>query len=123
MLGPRSFARWYWARGTYEGLRARGQGQLALAVSRFFPGTRLPAYLSAGFRRMPLPTFLAITALTAAAWVLLTFLVIRLAPSHAGSLAHELEVLSLVGLSLYASLTLLRRLGPAAYARFSVLSE
>src|SRR5947207_2312642 len=68
-------------------------------------------------------TITAITALTAAAWVLLTFLVIRLAPSHAGSLAHELEVLSLVGLSLYASLTLVRRFGPAAYARFSVLSE
>jgi len=117
------FARWFSKRGSDEGLRARGEGQLALAVSRCFPGTRLPAYLSAGFRRMPLPTFLAITALTAAAWVLLTFLVIRLAPSHAGSLAHELEVLSLVGLSLYASLTLLRKLGPAARARFSVLSE
>jgi len=117
------FAHWFSKPGSDEGSRARGEGQLALAVSRFFPGARLPAYLSAGFRRMPLPTFLAITALTAAAWVLLTFLVIRLAPSHAGSLAHELEVLSLVGLSLYASLTLLRRLGPAAYARFSVLSE
>ncbi len=109
------FARWFSKPGSDEGSRARGEGQLALAVSRFFPGTRLPAYLSAGFRRMPLPTFLAITALTAAAWVLLTFLVIRLAPSHAGSLAHELEVLSLVGLSLYASLTLLRKLGPAAF--------
>ena len=117
------FARWLFKHGSDQGVRAQGEGQLALAVSRFFPGTRLPAYLSAGFRRMPLPTFLAITALTAAVWVLLTFLVIRLAPSHAGSLAHELEVLSLVGLSLYAMLTLLRRLGPAASARFSVLSE
>ena len=117
------FARWFSKPGSGEGSRARSEGQLALAVSRFFPGTRLPAYLSAGFRRMPLPTFLAITALTAAAWVLLAFFVIRLAPSHAGSLAHELEVLSLVGLSLFASLTLLRRLGPAASARFSALSE
>ena len=117
------FARWFSKRGSDEGLRGRGEGQLTLAVSRFLPGTRLPAYLSAGFRRMPLPTFLAITALTAAVWVLLTFFVIRLAPSHAGSLAHELEVLSLVGLSLYASLTFFRRLGLAAYARFSVLSE
>jgi len=117
------FARWFSKPGSDEGLRARGEGQLALAVSRFFPGTRLPAYLSAGFRRMPLPAFLAITALTAAAWVLLVFLAIHLAPSHAGSLAHELEVLSLVGLALYASLMLLRRLGPPAWVRFSVLSE
>ena len=117
------FARWFSKHGSDEGGRMQGDGQLALAVSRFFPGTRLPAYLSAGFRRMPLPTFLGITALTAAAWVLLTFLVIGLAPAHAGSLAHELEVLSLVGLSLYASLTLLRKLGPVAFARFSILSE
>jgi membrane protein DedA with SNARE-associated domain len=117
------FARWFSKHGSNEGVRAQGEGQLALAVSRFFPGTRLPAYLSAGFRRMPLPAFLGITALTAATWVLLTFLVIRLAPSHTGSLAHELEVLSLVGLSLYALLMLLRRLGPAASARFTVLSE
>jgi membrane protein DedA with SNARE-associated domain len=117
------FARWFPKQGSDEGVRVQGEGQLALAVSRFFPGTRLPAYLSAGFRRMPLPAFLGITALTAAAWVLLAFLVIRLAPSHADSLAHELEVLSLVGLSLYASLTLLRRLGPGASARFAVLSE
>lgn len=117
------FARWFSKNGSDEDLRARSEGQLALAVSRFFPGTRLPAYLSAGFRRMPLPTFLAITALTAAAWVSLTFVAIRLAPSLAGGLAHELEVLSLVGLSLYAFLTLLRKFGPAAYVRFSVLSE
>ena len=117
------FARWFSTHESAEGSRARGEGRLALAVSRFFPGTRLPAYLSAGFRRMPLPTFLAITALTAAVWVLLAFFAIRLAPAQAGSLAHQLEVLSLVGLSLYAALTLLRRFGPAAYARFSVLSE
>ena len=117
------FARWFSKPASDEGLRTRSEGQLALAVSRFFPGTRLPAYLSAGFRRMPLPTFLAITALTAATWVLLAFFAIRLAPSHAGSLTHKLEVLSLVGLSLFASLTLLRKLGPAASVRFSVLSE
>jgi membrane protein DedA with SNARE-associated domain len=117
------FARWFSKHNSDEGMRAQGEGQLALAVSRFFPGTRLPAYLSAGFRRMPLPSFLAITALTAAAWVFLAFSVIRLAPLHAGSLAHELEISSLVGLSLYASLTLLRKLGPAVSARFSLLSE
>jgi membrane protein DedA with SNARE-associated domain len=117
------FARWFSKHGSDEDVRAQGDGQLALAVSRFFPGTRLPAYLSAGFRRMPLPTFLVITALTAATWVLLAFFVIRLAPSHAGSLAHELEVLSVVGLSLYASLTLLRRLGPAVSVRSAILSE
>jgi membrane protein DedA with SNARE-associated domain len=115
------FARCFSKPGSDEGMRAQGQGRLALAVSRFFPGTRLPAYLSAGFRRMPLPSFLAITALTAAAWVWLVFLLIRLAPSHAASLAHEMELLSLVGLSLYASLTLLRRPGPNPSARFSLL--
>jgi len=31
----------------------RNDGQLSLALSRFFPGTRLPAYISAGLDRMP----------------------------------------------------------------------
>ncbi len=104
----RWFASWISKRALDEGLRASGEGQFGLAVSRFFPGTRLPAYISAGFRRMPIPTFLTITALTAAAWVLLVFAAIHLTPSHAGVLKHQLGILSLAGLALFALLTLLR---------------
>ena len=52
-----------------------------LGISRFFPGTRLPAYIKAGAQRMAVGKFAAITAISAAAWVLLIFGFFRLAPS------------------------------------------
>jgi membrane protein DedA with SNARE-associated domain len=100
---------WISQQSLKQGVQALSAGQLDLAVSRFVPGTRLPAYLSAGFRRMPIQIFLGITALTALAWVLLIFLMIRLVPSHAAVFRHQLEIMSLSGLALFALLTLLRK--------------
>src|SRR5438552_10348431 len=127
-IGPslvhhRWFASWISRRTVDGSLRAQGKGQFGLAVSRFFPGTRLPAYISAGFRRMPIPTFLMITAVTAAAWVLLVFAAIHLAPSRSGVLKHQLEVLSLAGLSVFALLTLLRKKAAAVRRRTAFLFE
>ena len=113
-IGP-SFVRHRWFSGLVskqsvdQHVPTGSEGRLGLAVSRFFPGTRLPAYVSAGFRRMPIQVFLTITALTAVAWVLLIFLVIGLIPSHAAVFQHQLEIMSLSGLTLFALLTLLRK--------------
>src|SRR5436309_6562154 len=72
---------------------------------------------------MPIPTFLMITAVTAAAWVLLVFAAIHLAPSRSGVLKHQLEVLSLAGLSVFALLTLLRKKASAVRRRTAFLFE
>jgi membrane protein DedA with SNARE-associated domain len=80
----------------------------SLAISRFFPGTRLPMYVSAGLSRMPPATFAAITAISALLWTLLVFLLIRLAPSRAGDVQRELRWLGSAGLALFGLLTLWR---------------
>lgn len=46
--------------------RRRGLG--LLVFSRMLPGARLPTYLAAGFLRVPVGTFLAITGLASLAW-------------------------------------------------------
>lgn len=80
----------------------------SLAISRFFPGTRLPMYISAGLSRMPLAAFAGITAVSALLWTLLVFLLIRLAPSSAGDVQRELRWLGSTGLALFGLLTLWR---------------
>jgi len=76
----------------------------SLALSRFIPGTRLPAYIAAGVGKMPLPVFALTTAISALAWVFLVFAAIRVAPSHALATRHQLTLLSLCGLGAYALL-------------------
>src|SRR2546423_4012625 len=66
-IGPRItqhrwFAGWFAKRKTRTTSPRRNDGQLSLALSRFFPGTRLPAYISAGLVRQPVFTFAAGTA-------------------------------------------------------------
>jgi membrane protein DedA with SNARE-associated domain len=46
------------------------RGNWILVFSRCVPGSRLPTYLSAGFLRVPLLQFLAITGVAALAWAL-----------------------------------------------------
>jgi membrane protein DedA with SNARE-associated domain len=77
---------------------------LSLALSRFVPGTRLPAYIAAGIDRMPLLIFALTTAISALVWVFLVFAGIRVAPSHGVAARHQLALLSLFGLGLYALL-------------------
>src|SRR3989442_10271097 len=115
-IGPqitqhRWFAGWF-AKGKTRTSNPRGNdGQLSLALSRFFPGTRLPAYISAGLDRMPVFTFAVITAVSAIAWILLVFATIQLAPSRSSSAKQQLAILSMFGLVLFALLSAWRRLG------------
>jgi membrane protein DedA with SNARE-associated domain len=127
-MGPslarnRWFSSWVTKESLDERTGSEGAGQFRLAASRFFPGTRLPAYVSAGFRRMPLPAFLTITALTAMVWVLLIFLVIRLVPSHAAVFQRQLEIMSLGGLTLFAVLALMRKKVAVIRSRIFLVAE
>src|SRR5215472_2654092 len=82
---------------------------LSLALSRFVPGTRLPAYIAAAVDRMPLLVFAVTTATSALVWVFLVFAGIRVAPSHGGAARHELALLSIFGLGLFALLKVWQR--------------
>jgi membrane protein DedA with SNARE-associated domain len=115
-IGPRImqhrwFAGWFAKGKTRVSNPREYDGQLSLALSRFFPGTRLPAYISAGLERMPVFTFAAITAVSAIAWVLLVFATIQLAPSRSDSAKQQLTLFSLFGLGLFALLSAWRRWG------------
>src|SRR5437016_2002776 len=115
-IGPRItqhrwFAGWFAKRKTRTTSPRRNDGQLSLALSRFFPGTRLPAYISAGLDRMPVFTFAAITAVSAIAWILLVFATIQLAPSRSSSAKQQLAILGMFGLLLFALLSAWRRSG------------
>ena len=115
-IGPRIiqhrwFAGWFAKGKTHAGDPRGNDGPLSLALSRFIPGTRLPAYISAGLERMPVFTFAAITAVSAIAWILLVFAAIQLAPSRSSSAKQQLALLSIFGLVLFALLSAWRRCG------------
>jgi len=95
-------------------------GRLSLALSRFFPGTRLPAYISAGLGRMPVPAFAATTAVSAIIWILLVFATIHLAPPLASTAKQQLAVLSFFGLALFVILGAWRRWGAAIRHQVSI---
>jgi len=86
----------------------RKEMQWSLALSRFLPGTRLPAYIVAGFGGMNVATFAAVTAISAIAWIIVLFLIIRLAPARSAAASHQLALLSLFGLVLFALLSIWR---------------
>jgi membrane protein DedA with SNARE-associated domain len=75
-----------------------------LAISRFFPGTRLPSYVSAGLRGMPLSLFSIITAATAFLWTLLVFALIRLAPERTQQTTQGLSIAVLLGITVLGGL-------------------
>ena len=83
--------------------------QWSLALSRFLPGTRLPAYIAAGFGPMPVATFAVVTAMSAIAWVIVLFLIIRVTPARSAAASHQLALLGLFGLALFALLAIWRR--------------
>lgn len=99
---------------------AVSDGRFGLAVSRFFPGTRLPAYLSAGFRRMPALVFAAITAVSAFAWVILVFVAIQLAPSRSEAVQRHAGDAALLGLTLFLILHVWRKWGAIARRKIAV---
>src|SRR5215472_1123033 len=105
----RWFRPWFAKTASVESSRDRGKGRWRLALSRFLPGTRLPAYIAAGLEQMPVAAFAMVTATSAMAWVALLFFSIRLAPSRAATAGHQPALLTLGGLVLFALLSIWRR--------------
>ena len=97
------------------------QEQLALALSRVVPGTRLPAYISAGLVRMPVATFAWITALSAALWTACVFVAIHLFPLRTRSAEQGLAIASVAGLGVFALLTAWKLWGATARARLKII--
>ena len=134
-LGVYSVARWTgptirqhrWLRARFaetsnnESSANQKKMQWSLALSRFLPGTRLPAYIAAGFGQMPVATFAAVTAISAVAWIVALFLIIRVAPAHSAVASHQLALLSLFGLALFALLTIWRRWNEQIRQRVSIV--
>lgn len=87
-------------------------GHVVLAASRFLPGTRLPAYIGAGLRKMSLAVFAATTALSALAWILPVFAVIHFAPGRGDAAKRGLAALGMFELALFAVSTSWRAWGP-----------
>ena len=115
-IGPRImqhrwFAGWVPKEKTRKSNPSGSNGLLSLALSRFFPGTRLPAYVSAGLGRMPVLAFAAITGVSAVAWIVLVFASIQLAPSRSSSAKQQLALFSLFGMGLFALLSAWRHWG------------
>src|SRR6266481_6004353 len=124
-IGPRImqhrwFAGWFPKERAGTSNPLGSNGQLSLALSRFFPGMRLPAYISAGLERMPVLAFAGITAVSAIAWILVVFASIQLAPSRSSSAKQQLAILSLFGLGLFALLSAWRRWGPGIRRALSI---
>jgi membrane protein DedA with SNARE-associated domain len=89
----------------------RAPKEWALALSRFFPGTRLPAYVAAGLRRMPFCHYAGITALTAMLWTAIVFVGVAIFPSHATTAATRITKLSIAGLGIFGLLLIWRHAG------------
>jgi membrane protein DedA with SNARE-associated domain len=96
---------------------AEGHLPWRLAASRFVPGTRLPAYVAAGFGRMPLRLFAAVTAVSATVWTMVVFVAIHASPASSAGAKHGLALLSTIGLSAFGLLTVVRVLGRRVYVR------
>jgi membrane protein DedA with SNARE-associated domain len=64
------------------------RGVYVLIFSRCVPGARLPTYLAAGFLRLPLLKFLAVTGAAVFVW---TFVILRLAETLGAQLVHWLN--------------------------------
>jgi len=66
-------------------------GFAALLLCRVVPGMRLPTYISAGFLRMPVPSFTVLTGIFAIGWILLIFWVVSLMGKAAPNLLQEIR--------------------------------
>lgn len=93
----------WWGRRLLNVVGLKLGSTLGLALSRFIPGTRLPACISAGLEGMPIPAFALITAISATVWILFVFATIHLVPVARSDAQHELMVLSALGLVLGTS--------------------
>jgi len=69
----------------------RKRAIVAITVSRFVPGLRLPTFLAAGFLGMNTALFLLLTGTMAAVWVLAVFLLVHLLGHAAPDLIQSLR--------------------------------
>jgi membrane protein DedA with SNARE-associated domain len=69
----------------------RKSGIVAIAISRFVPGLRLPTFLAAGFLGMNTALFLLLTGSMGAVWVLAVFLIVHLLGHAAPDLIQSLR--------------------------------
>ncbi len=95
-------------------------GQLALAFSRLIPGTRFPAYVSAGLLRMPVPTFAAITGFSAAVWTAFIFSFLHYFPLHATGTGQALVMAGSIGAGVFGILAAWRVWGSALRGRITI---
>ena len=116
----RWFQTWFAKTTSAESSSNRRKGRWRLAISRFLPGTRLPACIAAGLEQMPVAAFAMVTAMSAMAWIVLLFFSIRLAPGRASAASHQLAVLTLGGLVLFALLSIWRRWNQQIGQRISI---
>jgi membrane protein DedA with SNARE-associated domain len=93
------------------------QSVITLGISRFLPGTRVPAYIAAGLFAMPVVSFAATTALTAAIWTGAAFAAISLLPGKISLGTHGGLIAGLSGLGLYAIMSVWRIWGSAIRTR------
>lgn len=119
----RWFKVWFAKATNEERPSNRKEGQWSLALSRFLPGTRLPAYIAAGLGRMSVLTFAVTTAISAIAWIVFVFATIRLAPSRSATASHQLALLSLFGLALFAVSSIWRRWNQQIRQRVTIVFQ
>ena len=101
------------------------RGHYLLIFSRCVPGMRLPTYLAAGFLRLEIPKFLAVTGAAALVW---TFVILWLAKTIGAPLIHWLDaykhgslVLLIFGIALFLAFRLFRRTASALDPRKAML--
>jgi membrane protein DedA with SNARE-associated domain len=104
-----SLGRWLSRKFVFEHPQThKTRDRFGLALSRFFPGTRFPAYVAAGMLRMPPIEFSAITALSAAVWTVLIFAGVHQFPANAHNIQQVLVGAGLAGVTAYLVVKVLR---------------
>ena len=96
------------------------RGSLALLVSRFIPGTRLPTYLAAGLLSMPVTRFALVTAFAALLWIGGIFAIAKLLGAQAllwfSFFQGKIAAIAFTALLIGIALLVFRRLSIAAVA-------
>ena len=98
------------------GKRFQRSGVMALFVSRFVPGTRLPTYLAAGLFAMPLRTFAWITAVGALVWIGGIFILTKFLGTQAlelfSAVENKVAPITLTALGVVGAVLILRAVAP-----------
>ncbi len=111
---PERSGHWLSARLRVSETLVRRRSHLGLALSRAVPGTRFPAYVSAGFFRMPVTTFAGITAASALLWTAFVFAAVHLFPIQSRTTAEALTWAGFTGVIVFLAITAWRIWGGEA---------